>query len=78
MTAGRTSAESVSQDWCTPPVYVAAIQEFFSGSVALDPCSNLHSIVHANVEYSLPRIDGLKESWESSHSFRQSPLRQGQ
>ena len=73
MTAGRKSAESVSQDWCTPPVYVAAIQEFFFGSVALDPCSNLHSIVHANVEYSLPRIDGLKESWDHPTVFVNPP-----
>lgn len=59
MTAGRNNAEVLSQHWCTPPKYVDAIREFFSGSVVLDPCSNRHSTVRATVEYSLPEIDGL-------------------
>jgi hypothetical protein len=62
MTAGRT-VTSLSQDWCTPPNYAAAIREFFGGSVHLDPCSNRHSIIKAKVEYALPKHDGLRESW---------------
>ncbi len=62
MTAGRT-VTGLSQDWCTPGKYVQAIREFFGGDVALDPCSNRHSIVRAKVEYSLPKHDGLHESW---------------
>ena len=63
MTAGRSNVHSLSQGWCTPPKYVRAIHDFFGGSVALDPCSNRHSIVGAAVEYSLPAADGLVESW---------------
>lgn len=64
MTAGRNNAESLSQNWCTPPKYVEAIRRFFGGSVELDPCSNRHSIVNARVEYCLPKTDGLTASWD--------------
>ncbi len=63
MTAGRT-VNSNSQDWCTPAKYVDAVREVFRGEIALDPCSNAHSIVNASVEYRLPAQDGLAESWE--------------
>jgi hypothetical protein len=62
MTAGR-KVFSENKDWCTPPKYVKAIKEFFQGEIALDPCSNRYSIVEASTEYSLPRHDGLRESW---------------
>ena len=73
MTAGRKSAESLSQHWCTPPEYVSAIRRFFFGSVALDPCSNRHSIVGAAVEHSLPGVDGLAASWNYSTVFVNPP-----
>ena len=73
MTAGRKSAESLSQHWCTPPEYVNAIRRFFFGSIALDPCSNRHSIVRAAVEYSLPEIDGLVASWNHPTVFVNPP-----
>lgn len=63
MTAGRNNSESLSRHWCTPPKYVAVIRQFFSGAIALDPCSNPHSIVRAEVEYSLPETDGLSAAW---------------
>jgi len=62
MTGGRT-VNSISQDWCTPPKYVKAVKNFFGGTVELDPCSNINSIVEAEVEYMLPRNNGLEESW---------------
>lgn len=62
MTAGRT-LNTLSQDWGTPEKYVNAIREFFERHVALDPCSNKYSIVHADTEYRLPKHDGLRESW---------------
>ena len=73
MTAGRKSAESLSQHWCTPPAYVDAIRRFFSGFVALDPCSNRHSIVGATVEYCLPEVDGLTASWNYPTIFVNPP-----
>ena len=73
MTAGRNNAEVLSQHWCTPPKYVNAIREFFAESVALDPCSNRHSIVGATVEYSLPEIDGLSASWNYPTIFVNPP-----
>lgn len=63
MTAGRR-INTKSQDWGTPPKYVEAIKKFFGGKVALDPCSSKYSIVNAEVEYSLPKHDGLNESWD--------------
>lgn len=63
MSAGR-SVFSISQDWCTPAKYVGAVRNMFGGSIALDPCSNCHSIVRAEVEYHLPDYDGLRGSWD--------------
>ena len=63
MSAGR-SIVSISQSWCTPPKYVSAVREVFGTAVALDPCSNPHSLVGAEVEYRLPHRDGLHESWD--------------
>src|SRR3989344_5756604 len=62
MTAGRKINTS-SQSWCTPHKYVQAVGEVFGGKIHLDPCSNEHSLVHAQVEYALPKHDGLNESW---------------
>lgn len=62
MTAGR-KVNTQSQNWCTPIKYVTAITNFFGGTIALDPCSNSFSIVHAEKEFLLPETDGLKEDW---------------
>ncbi|MBN1943935.1 MAG: N-6 DNA methylase [Phycisphaerae bacterium] len=62
MTAGRT-VNSQSVHWCTPPKYVEAVRKVFGGRIALDPCSNEWSVVHAETEYRLPDQDGLRESW---------------
>ncbi len=71
MSAGR-SVNSQSQSWGTPKMYVDAVKRFFGGSIALDPCSNEHSIVHAETEYMLPK-DGLRESWEFSTIYVNPP-----
>jgi len=63
MSAGRT-VNSASQSWCTPPKYVHAVREMFGGRIALDPCSNSYSLVHAETEYRLPDRDGLRSSWD--------------
>lgn len=73
MTAGRNNAESLSQHWCTPPKYVEAIRQFFSGKIDLDPCSNRHSIVRAEVEYCLPDTDGLTVPWNFPAVFVNPP-----
>lgn len=62
MTAGRKVIAD-NKDWGTPKKYVDAVRECFGGSIDLDPCSNSYSIVHARVEYMLPKKDGLRESW---------------
>ena len=72
MTAGRTTS-SASQHWCTPPKYVHAIRRFFRGRIDLDPCSNKHSIVEAEVEYRLPRQDGLRLEWNFRRIFVNPP-----
>ena len=63
MTAGRKPI-STTKDWCTPPSVVNSVRSVFGGAVSLDPCSNEHSLVHADKEYLLPDHDGLIESWD--------------
>ena len=73
MTAGRNNAESLSNHWCTPPKYVDAVREFFSGTIALDPCSGDYSIVGAEVELQLPKTDGLAVPWNHKTIFVNPP-----
>jgi hypothetical protein len=61
--AGRQSV-SDKKDWGTPHKYVDAVKRMFGGEIALDPCSNKHSIVGAQTEYRPPFVDGLKASWD--------------
>lgn len=63
MTAGRQSV-SENKDWGTPHKYVDAVKRVFGGEIALDPCSNEHSVVKATIEYVLPYHDGLAEPWD--------------
>lgn len=62
MTAGRRT-NSQNKDWGTPRKYVEAVKKVFDGIIYLDPCSSNYSIVNARVEYTYPKKDGLKESW---------------
>jgi hypothetical protein len=62
MTAGRKT-HSQSLEWGTPQHLVDAVKLLFGGEISLDPCSNEFSVVGAVVEYRLPDVDGLKESW---------------
>ena len=63
MTAGRKNVSSRT-DWGTPRKYVDAVCSVFGSSPSLDPCSNEWSIVEADVEYSLPGMNGLEASWD--------------
>ncbi len=72
MSAGRT-VNSQSQSWGSPKKYVDAIKEFFDGVISLDPCSNEHSIVNAQVEFMLPDHDGLHEEWNYPAIYMNPP-----
>lgn len=72
MTAGRTM-NSLSVDWGTPRKYVDPIRGFYGGHIALDPCSNIHSIVDAEVEWMLPHDDGLLKEWNFPTIFVNPP-----
>jgi len=72
MSAGR-KINTLSQEWGTPENYVKAIKEFFGGEIDLDPCSNRYSIVGATVEYTLPKNDGLKDSWNFDRIYVNPP-----
>lgn len=72
MTAGR-QAVTETKNWCTPYKYVKAVTDVFNGIIDLDPCSNKDSIVNARVEYMLPEMDGLMESWEFDHIYVNPP-----
>jgi hypothetical protein len=63
MTAGRKPV-SATKDWATPPSIIDSVRKVFGGGIALDPCSNEHSLVQADREYLLPEHDGLVESWD--------------
>lgn len=73
MSAGRT-VNSQNQSWGTPLRYVKAIKLFFDGSISLDPCSNVYSIVEAETEFMLPKIDGLKEEWNYPAIYMNPPF----
>jgi hypothetical protein len=49
------------------------VREVFGGIIALDPCSNSHSVVHAEVEYRLPDRDGLHSEWDFSTIYVNPP-----
>lgn len=72
VTAGRQSV-SIAKNWCTPPAILSSVREVFGGSIALDPCSNPHSLVAADKEYLLPDHDGLVESWDYNTIFVNPP-----
>ena len=72
MTAGR-QAVTTTKDWCTPACYLESVRIVFGGSISLDPCSNQHSIVNAEVEYQLPTHDGLREPWDFPTIFVNPP-----
>lgn len=72
MSAGR-SVNTLSKNWGTPLKYVEAVKNVFGGEIDLDPCSNVYSIVNANVEYLLPQKDGLKEDWNYRRIYVNPP-----
>lgn len=72
MTSGR-NVNSVSKEWGTPRKYVDAVKEVFGGEIDLDPCSNEFSIVNAKIEYSIPKQDGLKDSWDERRIYVNPP-----
>jgi len=50
-----------------------AVREVFKGRIELDPCSNSHSVVRAEVEYRLPKNDGLRCSWHHESIYVNPP-----
>lgn len=55
---------SASQTWNTPACVLERVRQV--GAIELDPCSNEHSIVGANIDYRLERgDDGLALGWYS-------------
>lgn len=72
MTAGRKNNNSRCLDWGTPHKYANAVYEVLT-DVKLDPCSNVASIIRAEVKYSLPERDGLVESWDFDTIFVNPP-----
>ena len=61
---------SANVEWCTPEHILEKVRNFFAGKrsmqtnpIALDPCSNEHSLVKAEVEFRLPEKNGLVETW---------------
>lgn len=59
---GQTSA--ISEDWYTPPPYIAAVRDVFYGRIDLDPasCSEANNTVQAEYIYTA-EVDGLRQVW---------------
>ena len=72
MCAGR-SVNSQNQSWGTPHKYVNTVKRFLGGSIALDPCSNECSVVHAETEYMLTQNDGFREDWNFPTVYMNPP-----
>jgi hypothetical protein len=63
-------------DWTTPQWVVDACRKVFPNNrIVLDPCSNPHSIVKADIEYMLSKgNDGLKDSWNAESVYVNPPF----
>ena len=72
MTAGRKNSDN-KKDWNTPPEIIESVKSVFGGTIYLDPCSNLSSLVNAKIEYVLPENDGLAENWNYPTIFVNPP-----
>ena len=59
-----TFKEIKSQDWNTPEWLVSLVKQAL-GTIELDPCSNVGSVVGAQTTFALPEHNGLKESWSN-------------
>lgn len=54
-----------SVHWGTPQNVLTPLYDFFEGPPDLDPCANnIHSIVGAKHNFTLPLVDGLKAPWD--------------
>lgn len=60
MTAGRQSV-TTDKEWFTPPAFLSSVYEVL-GTVDLDPCAGVGSVVRATTSFHLPQ-DGLSLSW---------------
>lgn len=58
----RQLLTSKSEHWCTPPEFLVLVRDI--DDIGLDPCSNVFSIVGAKKAFTLPKHDGLAESWQ--------------
>ncbi len=70
---GGRKVITTKKDWGTPRIYVDAVRKVFGGKICLDPCSGPHSIVDADVEFMLPKNDGLKEEWDYPKIYMNPP-----
>lgn len=75
MSVGR-SINSQTSEWCTPKKYVDLITKFF-GTIELDPCYNMDSLVLANNKFIYPNNDGLHECWNYNSIYINPPYGKG-
>lgn len=75
MSAGRT-INSQTSEWCTPIKYAKLVEDFF-GTIELDPCSNIDSIVNSICKFIYPKQDGLLQDWNYKTIFINPPYGKG-
>ena len=56
--------------WCTPPALLAPIRQLAGGAIALDPCSNPHSMTEALLQFDKEQ-NGLERDWAAELAARQ-------
>jgi hypothetical protein len=56
--------------WCTPPNLLTRIRQFAGGNIALDPCSNSHSMTAALLQFGKEQ-NGLERDWAAELEARQ-------
>lgn len=58
----KVTLSSAKQDWLSPPYFLDIVRQI--GPIALDPCANVYSFVHAWWSFYGPQhVDGLRNSW---------------
>jgi site-specific DNA-methyltransferase (adenine-specific) len=58
----KSMASSASENWCTPTTVLDKVRKV--NNIALDPCSNVHSVVNSK-KIIIPPDDGLSANWKS-------------
>ena len=66
---------SNNNNWCTPPEVLNLVRNV--GSIELDPCGNIYSVVNATRAFFYPQQDGLLLPWGQGLTYCNPPYGRG-